>query len=502
MLGSCSKRESTASAPQSLRIAQRNEPATLDPQLATLPDEFFIIRALSEGLLLPNPDGGRPLPGLAEHPESSADGLTWSFFIRENAKWSNGDPVTAQDFVYTIRRALTRSTAAPKVSLFFPIRNARAFYRGELADFGSVGVAASDARRLVITLEHPQPDFAALVASGPWIPVHAATVERLGASWTKPGQFVGNGPFILKEWSPNRRIVVQKNPGYWNAPAIRLETIQFLAFDSSDTEERTFRAGQLDVTMTVPFAKLESYRRNSPELVQTVPIYETRYLTLNVNRPPLNDPRVRRALSLALDRQVLVEKVLKGGQKAAFSFVPPGLGGYTPETRLHEDSAEARRLLAEAGFPGGKGFPSLELTSWVATSNLVPETLQERWRAELGITVSLVQREARTHLAALAAGEYDIAVAAAIPDYDGALNLLEHFTSSDASNYPHWSNPLYDKLTADHALPEAEKTLLGELPVIPLYFNAKNLLRHPAVREWREDALWTRYYHHVYLDEK
>lgn len=500
-IAACPRHEPAAQS-QVLRIAQRNEPATLDPQLATLADEFFIIRALSEGLLRPNPDGGTPLPGVAEQWDVSADGLVWTFQLRADAKWTNGDPVTAADFVYTIRRALARSTAAPKASLMFPIRNARAFYRGDTADFGQVGVSTPDARHLAITLERPQSDFPALVASGPWIPVHPATVERFGAGWTRPDRFVGNGPFLLTQWSPNQRILVRRNPAYWNAAAIRLKEIQFLAFDSSDTEERAFRAGQLDVTMTVPFAKMDYYRRTAPELMQTVVLHETRYLTLNLDRPPLNDLRVRRALSLALDRRTLVDKVLKGGQKPAFNLVPPGLGGYIPEARLREDSAEARRLLAEAGFPAGHGFPQLELTSWAASSNLVPETIQARLRTELGITVSPVQREARTHLAALAAGDYDIAVAAAIPDYDGAADLLQDFTTGNAANYPHWSNPAYDRLTAEGALAEAEQLLLGEQPVIPLYFNAKNLLRRPAVRGWREDTLWTRYYHDVYLEEK
>jgi oligopeptide transport system substrate-binding protein len=501
LLVACSKREATVST-QVLRISQRNEPATIDPQLATLPDEFFITRALSEGLLAPNPDGGPPLPGIAEKWSTSADGLVYTFNLRPNARWSNGDPVTAADFVYTYRRALTPATAAPKASLLFPIRNARAFYRGESTDFTQVGVVAPDAHRLVITLERPDPDLPALAASGPWIPVHPASVERLGQAWTRPGNFVGNGPFLLMEWSPNQRIVVRKNPDYWNAAAIRLDSIQFLAFDSSDTEERAFRAGQLDVTMTVPFSKLDSYRRLSPELLQTVSLHEVRYLSLNTTRPPLDDPRVRRALSLALDRPSLVEKVLKGGQKPAFNFVPPGLGGYNAETTQREDANEARHLLTQAGFPGGKGFPALELSSWAASSNLVPETIQERWRGELGITVMLVQREAQTHLAALAAGDYAIGYAAAIPDYDGTVDLLQHFTSDDAANYPQWRRPAYDALIADRKLAAAEKLLLEEQPVIPLYFNTKYFLRRPVVRGWREDALWTRYYHHVYLDEK
>lgn len=501
MLSSCSKHEAATPPGQVLRIGQRNEPATLDPQLATLPDEYFIIRALSEGLLIPNPDGGTPLPGVAERWVTSDDGLTWSFHLRANAKWSNGDPVTAGDFVYSLRRALTPTTAAPKVHLLFPIRNARAFYRGELADLTQIGVAAPDARRLVITLERPHADLPALVASGPWIPVHPATVERLGSNWTRPGNLVGNGPFTLEEWSPHRRIIVRKNPHYWNPGAIRLDAVHFLAFDSGDTEERTFRTGQLDVTMTVPIAKLDSYRRTSPEVLHAVPLHEIRYLTLNITRPPLNDIRVRRALSLALDRQVLVDKVLKGGQKPAFSFVPPGLGGHSPQAKLTEDRMEAQRLLAAAGFPGGKGFPQLELTSWGA-ANQVLEAIQQRWNTELGISVTLVRREAQTHLAALTAGDYDLAFATAIPDYDGAEDLLQHFATGNVANYPHWSRADYDALIARQALHEAERLLLDDLPVVPLYFNTKYYLRRTAVHGWREDALWTRHYQNVYLDEK
>lgn len=496
----CAKRESTAPA-QILRISQRNEPATLDPHLATLPDEFFIIRALSEGLVTPDPDGGTPLPGVAERWTSSADGLTWTFHLRTDATWSNGDPVTAHDFTYSIRRALTPATAAPKAPLFFVLRHAQNFLRGTIDDFSHVGAAAHDNHTLVLTLAQPTNDLLALLTSGPWLPVHRATLERHGRQWTRPGHFIGNGPFILTEWSPNQRIIVRRNPAYWDAAAVRLAAVHHLAFDSGDTEERAFRAGQLDVTMAVPFSKLDSYRTSSPDLIRGVPLHETRYLTLNTTHRPLNDVRVRRALSLALDRHTLTGKVVRGDQKPAFSFVPPGLGDHSPAAQLGENTAEARRLLAEAGYPGGKGFPRLEVTAW-GVGNQVLEAIQHRWHTELGITISVVQREARTHLAALAAGDYDLAFVAAIPDYDSAADLLRHFTTGDAGNYPQWSHPGYDALIAAGALAEAEKILLDELPLIPLYFNAKDYLIRPAVRGWREDALWTRYYKHVsFADE-
>lgn len=502
----CGRSDAAAPGPV-LRVAQRNEPATLDPQLATLPDEFFIIRALGEGLVTPSPVGGTPLPAAASHWESTADGLTWTFHLSSGAQWSNGDAVRAADFIYSIRRALTPGFGAPKAALFFAIRNAAAFYQGRLADFAQVGLAAPDPRTLVITLEHPAADFLQLAASGPWIPVHPATIERLGPVWTKPGNFIGNGPFTLAEWLPNQRITVRRNPRYHQSSDVKLDEIQFLAFDSGDTEERAFRAGQVDVTMAVPLSKLAGYRGAEPSVLRVTPLHETRYLTLNTARPPLDDARVRRALALALDRAALAEKVLQAGQQPAFNFVPPGLGGYTPEARITEDAAEARRLLAAAGFPGGRGFPKLELATWpVAPAQL--EAIQQMWRRGLGIEVTLAPHEARTLLAELAAGDYAIAFMTAIPDYDGAADLFQRLTSGSPDNYPHWRSVEYDRLVAtaapsassaarNAAYQSAEKVLLEEMPVIPLYFNTQNFLVTPAVKGWRADRLWTRFYRDV-----
>lgn len=481
LIPACSKRE-TAAAPAEkiLRISQRNEPATLDPQLATLPDEFFIIRALGEGLLTPNPDGGAPLPGVAEKWEISPDGLTYTFHLRANAKWSNGDPVTAANFEALIRRATAADSRAPKAQLFSMVQAAQ----------------SANSRTLVITLKQAVADFPAIVASGPWIPASLATD-------------VGNGPFILTEWKPNQHIIVRKNPHYWDAANVKLDGIRFLAFDSGDTEERAFRAGQVDVTMSVPFSKLVPYRKDQPALIRSVPLSETRYLALNVTRPPLNDPRVRRALALALDRMALVEKVVLSGEPA-FNFVPAGLGGYTPDAKIKADAAEARRLLAEAGFPGGRGFPKLELATWPVSSAQL-EAIQQMWHRELGIEIAIAQREARTHLASLASGDYALAFMTAIPDYDGASDLFTQFTADHPLNYPHWRNAEFDRLVAaagalaepaarNTAYQKAEALLLAEMPVIPLYFNAQNFLVTPRVKNWRADRLWTRFYRGLSLE--
>jgi oligopeptide transport system substrate-binding protein len=484
-LTSCSKREApSAPAENILRISQRNEPATLDPQLATLPDEFFVIRALSEGLLTPNPSGGRPLPGVAETWEVSPDGLHYTFQLRAKARWSNGTAVTSSDFAAMIREATAPESLAPKALLFAAVRD----------------IATPDPRTLIVTLNQPASDFPAIVASGPWIPLHSSSTPE------KP---VGNGPFILAEQKPHQHILVRKNPRYWDAAQVKIDGIRFVIYDSGDTEERAFRAGQIDLTMAVPFSKLLPYRHDQPALIRQAPLHETRYLALNVTRPPLDDPRVRRALALALHRSALVEKVVRSGEPA-FNFVPPGLGGYSPETKLKMDVAEARRLLADAGFPEGRGFPKLELATWpVSTAQL--EALQQMWHRELGIEITIAQREARTHIASLAAGDYAVAFMTAIPDYDGASDLFTQLTTAHPLNYPQWNNDRYDQLVAQAGAMadpvarratyrQAETILLSEMPVIPLYFNAQNFLVSPRVRNWQADRLWTRFYRGVSME--
>lgn len=531
----CSKHPRSGEPDQVLRISQRNEPADLDPATASLPDEFFIIRALSEGLLTPNPNGGAPLPAAADRFEVSPDRLTYTFHLRP-AQWSNGEPVTATDFFDSYRRVLTPATAAPKAHLFYAIKNARAFVSGAITDFSAVGIHAVDRHTLVITLAEPVADFPLYVASGAWIPVNPRVVARHDRAWTKPGNFVGNGPFTLAEWRPQQRIVVRKNPRYHDAAAVRLQEIQFIRFDNQDTEERAFRAGQLDVTMAVPQAKLDGYAREHPDELHHAPLAETRFIAFNTTRPPLQDQRVRLALSLAIDREKIVARVLHGGQLPAERFLSPALlqrgrsdnsptsaqagkeharssGAEVvtdPANRHAFDAAAARELMAQAGFPNGKGFPRLEFSGW--DRNPALEAIQQMWRQELGIDTELVVREAKVHLAALNAGNYDLAFVTNLLDVRDPVAALADFTTGAPNNFPHWRSPAFDQLvTAATTTPAeqqrarvvaAERLLLAAAPVAPVYFNTQNWLMSDRVHGWEQDALWSRRYNDLWLDAK
>jgi oligopeptide transport system substrate-binding protein len=341
---------------------------------------------------------------------------------------------------------------------------------------------------------------------------------------------VGNGPFLLTEWKPNQRITVRRNPRYHGAAAVRLDEIQFLHFSDTEAEDRAYRDGQIDATMAVPYTKVATYFQERRAELHRAPLAETRYLSFNVGRPPLSDLRVRRALSLALDRAKIVKDVLRAAQDPAYRLLPPGLrpaGDMASDLSANlfstasaeaqraatapASQAEARRLLAEAGFPGGRGFPQLELSGWGAGARPVLEAVQEMWKRELGITTRLLVRDVATHVAALRAGQYDIGYIALIPDIADPLPALERFITGAPDNYPHWSDATYDQAvaqaeaTSDPAaqaavLRAAEERLLDQLPLAPLYFNVQTWMMRPEVHGWQQDALWTRNYLGVYLE--
>lgn len=495
----------TAGTPASrvLRISQRNEPGDLDVVRATLPDEFALLRALGEGLLVPGPAGTAPQPGAASHFEVSADGRTYTFHLRPDGRWSNGEPLTAADFVAAYRRALEPATAATKAHLFFAVQGARAFATGTTRDFTTVGFRALGPTTLEITLEHPNASFPRVVASGPWIPTYPRAAPNALRS---PATWVGNGPYVLAEWRPHQHLIVRRNSQWHDAAQIALDEIRFVHFDDGDAEERAYRAGQIDATMAVPTAKLATYAKERPNELQRAEMIETRYLAFNVTHPPLDQPAVRRALALALDRQKLVDLVVRGGQVAADRMLPTAVrtSGISPAVGHRYAPGDARQLLAAAGFPEGKGFPKLELSGW--SNPAVLEAIQAMWRRELGVEVSLVTRDAKVHLASLAAGSFDIGFVTVIPDLADAAEVLAPFRSTAPDNYSHWRDAEFDAALAagnqdPSQLGRAEERLLAAAAVTPLYFNVKRWLMSPRVRGWQEDGLWARSYTQLSLHE-
>ncbi len=516
----CARRETNVQRGDREQVLYRgigSEVSDLDPQLATGLAEQCVDSALLEGLVTEDPVDLHPVPGVAESWDISPDGLIYTFHLRADARWSNGDPVTAGDFVASYRRMLTPSLGAENAVLFSAVRGAEAFHQGRLTDFGRVGFAAPDARTVQITLAHPAPYFLDLLTQMPWLPVHLPTIAQYGAPdqrgnpWTRPGRFVGNGPFVLKAWRPHQEIVVEKSSTYWDAARVRLQAIHFLPIDSQDAEERAFRAGQLHITYTLPVGKVDAYRRDAPQFLRADPYFNTYFLRLNVRRPPLDDERVRRALGLAIDRQAIAEHILRGGQRPATSLTPPVLAGYTPPTVVTTDPEAARKLLAEAGHAGGRGLPPLELLYNTSENHrLVAEALQEMWRRELGVDVQLVNQELKVVLAERRAGQYTILLFDWVGDYLDPGTFLDVWRGDSGNNHTGWSSREYDSLLADAArtadpsaravkLQQSESLLLAAAPIIPLYFNTHVFLIQPSVHGWPPTLLDHHPYKAVWL---
>ncbi|MGQ9662727.1 MAG: peptide ABC transporter substrate-binding protein [Kiritimatiellia bacterium] len=500
-----------------LHVGCLSEPKDLDPHTVTGVTEFNIVSSLLEGLVGEDPRDLHPIPAAAESWKVSEDRCVYTFHLRQEAKWSNGDPLTAADFVFSFSRILSPEQASPYAYMLFPLRNAEAFHKGHVKDFSEVGVEALDSRTLRLILTHPVPHFLSLLNHHSWFPVHPPTIQkfadntRAASLWTRPGNYVGNGPFVLISWEPGKKIVVRKSDTYWDHDRVRLREIHFYPIGDSKTEERAFLAGQLHVTGTVPLDRIAHYREKHPEWLRLNPYLGCYYYLLNVSRPPLDDVRVRRALALAVNRDLIVTYVTKGGEAPALHFTPPDTDGYTCRSRLFYDPERARSLLNEAGFPGGKGLRRLELLYNTSEAHeRIAQVVQQMWRKELGIEVELVNVEWKVYLAMTEAGKYDIARAGWIGDYVDPNTFLDLWVTGGGNNRTGWSNPEYDRLIRAAArepdrnlrfelFQEAERILMEAVPIIPLYFYRSKALVHPSVQGWHSNILDHHPFKFVYL---
>jgi oligopeptide transport system substrate-binding protein len=496
----CSWRDEGALPGMVLRVGIGAEPQDLDPHQVTGQPEHRILSALFEGLADIDLNTMKPVPAAAESWEISPDGRVYTFHIRPAARWSNGDPVTAHDFAYAWRRILSPALGSEYAYLLHCIRGARAFNEGKTGDFSTVGVRAADDRTLEVTLDSPTPYLLAMQIHSAWYPVHRATIEKFGAMdergtlWTRAGNLVGNGAFTLSEWQPNDVLRVRRNPHYWNNAKVRLDGIEFYPIDNQQTEERSFRAGILDLTSTVPMHKIPIYQKERPNLIKICPDLGTYFYRINVTRPPFNDSRVRRALVMALNRDEIAHNVLKAGERPAASLVPPDTAGYAPDVSVKYDPGAARALLAEAGFPGAQGMGPVEILYNSSDAHrTIAEAVQRMWHDNLGVDARLLNQDWKVFLTATNTLDYAVSRGGWIADVADPVNFLECFQTGVGNNRTGWSSPEYDALIRAsytetvpakrlELLHRAEAVLLDASPIIPIYFYTWKFLQSPAVK--------------------
>lgn len=482
-----------------LRIGAGTEPATLDPHLATGHNEHRILTALFEGLTTLNQATLEVEPGMATAWEVSDDGLRYTFHLREDAGWSNGDPVTAHDFVYGWRRHLTPLLASQYSYMLWCVKNAEAYNTGAIDDFSLVGVRAVDDYTLEVALEYPAPYFLSSQIHYAWWPVHAPTIEAHGgigernSKWIEAGNMVSNGPYQLVRWEPNAILRVEPNPYYYDADIIDLEAVEFFPIEDLSTEEREFRAGRLHLTNTFPMTRTNWYRENWPEVLNIDPAVGTYFYRFNVERPPFDDVRVRRAFAKAINKDEIANYVAYGVVSPGTTLTPPGMAGYTAEAGIYFDPDEAQALLAEAGYPGGQGLPSVEILFNTSEDHRrIAEAIQQMWTNTLGARVTTSNQDWKVYLSNMERLNYHVCRSGWFADFLDPINFLEMFVTDGGNNRTGWSNPEYDALidTARRTVSmedrfalyqQAEALLLSEAPIAPIYVYTHRYLKDPRV---------------------
>lgn len=497
------------------------EPASLDPHIATGVPEHHIMSSVMEGLVLKDRKSLEPRPGVAESWTISDDGRIYTFKLRDDARWSNGDPHIANDYVWSWWRALQPALGNQYAYMLFPIKNAKRYYDRETEDFGDVGVKALDQRTLQVTLTNPTPYFLQLLDHYSLFPVHQATIEKFGNAdqrgtrWSYEGNLVSNGPFKLDEWKINRHITVTRNLHYWDNDNVALNGIVFKPVENTVTEERMFRAGQLHVTSNVPADKISTYRKSNSTELKIAPYLGTYFYRLNIKTPQLQDRRVRRALGMTIDREKLVENITKGGQIPAYTMTPPGTMGYYPTSTLAFDPEGAKNLLSEAGYPNGEGFPAIEiLYNTNEGHRKIAVALQEMWKDYLNVDIKLLNQEWKVYLATESAGDYQISRGGWIGDYVDPNNFLDMFLCGGGNNRTGWCNEEYDRLILEVApsqssheerlavFQQAETMLLDDMPIIPVYTYTSVKLVDSSVENLDGNILNQAMYKDIYLSPR
>ena len=497
-----------------------SEPQGLDPHIVTGVPEHHILISLCEGLTIPNPnpnDMNGYMAGTAESWSISDDGKEYVFNINKNAKWSNGESVTADDFVWSWKRILTASLGSQYPDMLYYLEGAYEYHNGLIDDFDQVGVKSIDEHTLQVNLKNPTPFFLGLLSHYSTWPVHKETVLKFGdiddrnGEWTRPGNFVCNGPFQLKTWELNNKIVVEKNPHYYDASIVQLNEIHYYPVSNVMTEDRMFRAGQLHLTSTLPSQKCPIYIEENPNL-RIDPYMGTYFYRINTENEVLKDVKVRKALAYSIDRQLLVDKVTKCGQIPAYSFTPPGTNGYQPTTEIPFDPVLAKSLLDEAGFSEENPFPKLEiLFNTNEDHRKLALAIQQMWQINLGIEVELVNQDWKVYLNREMIGDFQISRAGWIGDYEDPNTFLDLMRPNRGNNKTGWENMEYDALVQKantinnqaeryELLYKAEEILIENMPVIPLYTYVRAYQLSPDVKGFSPHILDHHHPKFIYLE--
>lgn len=480
MLSACAPEKPRAD----LAFIQSAEPETIDPALASDQVSMRIANSLFEGLCRVTKEG-KAEPGMAEKWDISTDLKTYTFHLRPGITWTTGAAIVAQDFADSWKRVLTPETGADYANLLFIIRGARAFYESDKPDFSTVGIQALDAKTLRVELENPTPYFIDLCSFTTLAPVPKVTIAQHDSAWIKPRNIVCNGAYLLEEWKLDDHIRLKKNPKYWDAAHVSMTTVEIKPVQDANTALSYFHTGQCDLMMDkgmVPPSLTQKLKQQA--WFHTGPFLGTWFTRINVTRPPFNDARVRQAFALALDKKRIVEKITQLGEPVAHSLTPPGTGNdYQPPAGLRYDITKARQLLAEAGFPGGKGFPRVEyLYIPLPIERSIAIELQAMWQQALGVTVNLTKQEQKVWLKSMRELDYHLCRSSWVGDYNDPSTFLDLFTQGNGQNRTGYASEAYDQLIQAAAseadiskrnkfFRQAEDQLISQdSAVIPVYF--------------------------------
>jgi oligopeptide transport system substrate-binding protein len=501
--------DQAAAERQTLRRGNGPEPETLDPQRARTDGAFNVLRDLFEGLTSIGPDG-EPRPAAAESWQVSEDGLEYTFRLREGLRWSNGDALVAADYVAGMRRLVDPATASPYAQVLDPVLNAAAIVRGQMAP-ESLGVTAPDDRTIVIRLQHPAPYLLGLLAQPGAFPVHGPSLAAHGNEHARPGRLVSNGAFVLADWVVGSHIVAERNPAYWNDAATGVSRVHYVHQADVGTEFRQYRAGELDLTYVVPAAQFGWIRENLPGELHLSPQLSIYYYGFNLTQPPFkDDPGLRRALSLVIDRDLLTGAVTGLGEAPAYGWVPPGVANYTPQqfdyaTKPYEERvAEARELYRRSGYSSQRPLKVEVRYNTGEVHNRLAVAVAAMWKDALGVETTLYAEEFRALLQTIQRKETQVFRSSWVGDYNDAFTFAQLHQSSFGINLTGYSNPRYDALldeamrTADPArrralLEEAERIMLADHPVLPLYFYVNKHLVKPYVVGWSDNVMNVHY---------